>query len=176
MASSIKNETRPFSIRVTRVMCIDTPYEESELLECRVILRRKQRSLISVSMYVPKVYNFMWLQFRLHYKFTTFQPFLMEGEIEVCTYLKRPQLNPLYNYMHGMLKDLLPSTVHPCPHGNKTYAERTEFKEEYAPRSIPAGDYRMDLRFASRSNVTLFFIQTFFTARRRGVLGSMLEW
>uniref|UniRef100_A0A4Y0BFR2 Uncharacterized protein n=1 Tax=Anopheles funestus TaxID=62324 RepID=A0A4Y0BFR2_ANOFN len=171
-----KNETRPFTLHVTRVRCIEMPYKELVVHECRAMLRRHQKTLICVSIFTPKVYNYILLQFRLHYKFTTYQPFLIDGEVEVCSYLQRPKIDPLFNYMHGMLKDLLPSIVHPCPHGNKTYTERTVLKEEYAPKSIPAGDYRMDIRFANRSNVTLIWIQTFFSARRKGVLGSMLEW
>uniref|UniRef100_A0A182W0R6 MD-2-related lipid-recognition domain-containing protein n=1 Tax=Anopheles minimus TaxID=112268 RepID=A0A182W0R6_9DIPT len=168
-----KNKTRPFTFHITRVKCIETPYAEAVLKECRMISRRNQKALICVSIYVPKVYNFMIMQFRLHYKYTTFQPFMLDGVVEVCAYMQRPTSDPLFNYMHGMLKDLLPSVVHPCPHGNKTYNERTEFKEEYGPNTMPAGDYRMDIRFASRTNVTLLWIQAYFSVRRRGVLGSI---
>uniref|UniRef100_A0A182VPM4 Uncharacterized protein n=1 Tax=Anopheles minimus TaxID=112268 RepID=A0A182VPM4_9DIPT len=171
-----KNVTRPFTVRVTRLICINIPYEETVVKECRVILRRNERSLIGVSVYAPKVYNFVRLQFRLHYKFTTFQPFMIDGEVEICAYLQRPTIDPLFNYVHGITKELFPSMVHPSPHGNKTYTEWTEFKDEYAPKSIPAGDYRMDVRLANQLNVTLFWVQAFGTVRRKGVLGSMLEW
>uniref|UniRef100_A0A182RQI5 Uncharacterized protein n=2 Tax=Anopheles funestus TaxID=62324 RepID=A0A182RQI5_ANOFN len=194
--ADLKNFTRPFTIRVTRLLCINMPYEETVVKECRAILRRNQRSLICVTIDLPKVYNYIMLQFRLYYKFTSFKPLLIDGQVEVCSYLRNPKRDPLNTYMYEVLKKLMPNTVHPCPHGvsvgvvemnlrlqlclhdfqNKTYAERSEFKEEYAPKSVPAGDYRMDLRFASESNVTLQWNQLFFTVRRKGVLGSMLEW
>uniref|UniRef100_A0A8W7PRP1 Uncharacterized protein n=1 Tax=Anopheles coluzzii TaxID=1518534 RepID=A0A8W7PRP1_ANOCL len=59
---------------------------------------------------------------------------------------------------------------------NKTYTELTMLKEEYAPKSMPAGDYRMDVRFSTKTNVTLFSLQLFFGVRRRGILNSMIEW
>uniref|UniRef100_A0A182Y6N1 Uncharacterized protein n=1 Tax=Anopheles stephensi TaxID=30069 RepID=A0A182Y6N1_ANOST len=169
------NETRPFKLHVTRLICIDLPYAETTVNECRVILRRNQRSLMKVSINVPKVYNFLLLQYRLHYKFTTFQPLLIDGELEVCSYMRGPKTSILENYIYGVMSDLLSNTVYPCPHGNKTYTEITEFKEEYAPKSIPAGDYRMDLRFASKSNVTLLWLQGFATVKRRGIMGSINE-
>uniref|UniRef100_A0A182RQI4 Secreted protein n=1 Tax=Anopheles funestus TaxID=62324 RepID=A0A182RQI4_ANOFN len=150
--AELKNKSRPFTIRVTRLLCINTPYEETVVKECRAILRRNQRSLMCVTVVAPKVYNYVMLQFRLHYKFTTFQPLLIDGQAEVCSYLRNPKRDPLNTYMYEVLKKLMPNTVYPCPHGNKTYVERSEYKEEYAPKSIPAGDYRMDLRFASESN------------------------
>lgn len=52
----------------------------------------------------------------------------------------------------------------------------TMFKVEYAPKSVPAGDYRMDIRVASRANVTLINFQVYVAVRRKGVLGSMLDW
>uniref|UniRef100_A0A182W0R5 MD-2-related lipid-recognition domain-containing protein n=1 Tax=Anopheles minimus TaxID=112268 RepID=A0A182W0R5_9DIPT len=148
----VKNVTRPFSLRVVKLLCINQPYEETVVKECRVILRRNERSLICVSIYVPKVYHQLFIQFRLHYKFTTYKPLLIDGEIELCSYSRGPKKNPLENYVLGVMQEMLPNTVHPCPHGNKTYNERTVYKEEYAPKSMPAGDYRMDIRFASSTN------------------------
>uniref|UniRef100_A0A182W0R4 Uncharacterized protein n=1 Tax=Anopheles minimus TaxID=112268 RepID=A0A182W0R4_9DIPT len=176
LEEGLQNDTRPFTIRVTRLNCINMPYEETVVKECRIILRRNERSLLCVSVYVPKVYNYVLIQYKLYYKFTTYKPLLIDGHAEVCSYMRGPRVNPLKNYILAVMKELLPNTVHPCPHGNKTYSERTEFKEEYAPKSIPAGDYRLDLRFSNQLNVTLLWIQGFGTVRRKGILGSMLEW
>lgn len=193
-----KNDTRPFTIHVMRLLCVDMPYVETTVHECRVILRRNQRSLMSVSVYVPKLYNYLLLQVRLYYKFTTYQPLLLDVDFEGCSYVRQPVNDRNIDYFYRMLYNLLPGMVYPCPHGvsvialqnivllkkslqfydlqNRTYTALTEFKEEYAPKSIPAGEYRFDLRIASRVNVTLLRLQTYFTVRRRGILGSMLEW
>ena len=59
---------------------------------------------------------------------------------------------------------------------NRTYSGLVSLKEEYAPRSVPAGEYRMDGIFTSQTNVTLLSMQLFFEVRRKGILKSMLEW
>uniref|UniRef100_A0A9I3FH45 Uncharacterized protein n=1 Tax=Anopheles epiroticus TaxID=199890 RepID=A0A9I3FH45_9DIPT len=171
-----KNITRPFKIHVHRMLCIETPYKESILLECRLIFRRNQRSLLYVSLTVPRAYNYVLIQFRLHYKFTTYKTFLIDGQTEGCAYMRNQKNDPILSYMYGVLKDLLPSVVQPCPYGNTTYSEMFELKEEHAPLSVPAGEYRMDIRFSTRANVTIFSLQLFFAIRRKGIFGSMLEW
>ena len=59
---------------------------------------------------------------------------------------------------------------------NRTYTQIAMLKEEYAPRSVPAGEYRMDAKFTTQTNVTLISLQIFFEVRRKGILKSMLEW
>uniref|UniRef100_A0A6E8W7G1 MD-2-related lipid-recognition domain-containing protein n=1 Tax=Anopheles coluzzii TaxID=1518534 RepID=A0A6E8W7G1_ANOCL len=171
-----KNFTRQFKIQVQRLVCNEAPYKETVLLECRMIFRRNQRSLLCMSLKVPKLYHYVMVQFQLNYKFTTYQTFLIDGKVEGCAYMRHQNNDPVLTYMYGVLKDMIPSVVHPCPLGNKTYTELTMLKEEYAPKSMPAGDYRMDVRFSTKTNVTLFSLQLFFGVRRRGILNSMIEW
>uniref|UniRef100_A0A182SPF4 Uncharacterized protein n=1 Tax=Anopheles maculatus TaxID=74869 RepID=A0A182SPF4_9DIPT len=142
---------------MTRLVCIDMPYSETELIKCRLTLRRNQMPIINVIIKVPKVYNYIVIQYNMHYKFNTYQPFLINGEFEICVTLIESE--------SGTLQD-----------PNKTYVVENVFKKEYAPQSIPAGDYRVDLRFATKSNVTMLSLQGYFSARRKGILGSMLEW
>uniref|UniRef100_A0A182TA72 Uncharacterized protein n=1 Tax=Anopheles maculatus TaxID=74869 RepID=A0A182TA72_9DIPT len=149
---------------MTRMLCVDTPYLETELIKCRLTLRRHQLPLMHVVIRVPKVYNYIVIQYNLHYKFTTFQPFLINGEFEGCVTLMKST--------RGTLQD--PLSIYMLK--NRTYEATTVFRKEYMPQSIPAGDYRMDLRFATKSNVTMLSVQLYFSARRKGVLGSMLEW
>uniref|UniRef100_A0A182JZC8 Uncharacterized protein n=1 Tax=Anopheles christyi TaxID=43041 RepID=A0A182JZC8_9DIPT len=170
-----KNFTRAFKIEVQRLVCIDMPYKETILLECRMVFRRNQR-LLSISYKLPKLYTFVMVEFRLHYKFTTYQTFLIDGKAEGCAYMREEKNDPILSYMYGVFKDMLPTIIHKCPYGNRTYTEMTMLKEEYAPRSIPAGDYRMDLRFSTKPNVTMLSLQLFFGVRRKGILNSMLEW
>uniref|UniRef100_A0A182Y6N0 Uncharacterized protein n=1 Tax=Anopheles stephensi TaxID=30069 RepID=A0A182Y6N0_ANOST len=173
------NKTQTYELQMTRMLCIDTPYLVTELLECRITLRRNQMPLLHVVIHVPDVYTYIVIQYRLYYKFKTYQPFLIGGELEVCTTLTQSEQgtlhDPLTVYALKVLKHFLPGVIVPCPHGNRTYVVDSVFRKEYAPQSVPAGDYRMDLRFATRSNVTMLSLQGFFSARRKGILGSMLE-
>ncbi|XP_050072162.1 uncharacterized protein LOC126560044 [Anopheles maculipalpis] len=174
------NKTQSYELYINRVVCADTPYLETELLKCRSVSRRNLMPSIYVTIYVPKVYNYMMVQYTMYYKFQTYQPFLINGEFEVCDTLKDNYpgtlRDPLTTYALRILKQMIPKLVVPCPHGNQTYVVETVFEKEYAPQSIPAGDYRLDLRFAAKSNVTLLHLQGYFSARRKGILSSMIEW
>uniref|UniRef100_A0A182K8P3 MD-2-related lipid-recognition domain-containing protein n=1 Tax=Anopheles christyi TaxID=43041 RepID=A0A182K8P3_9DIPT len=174
--SEEKNLTRPFKIKVHRVVCIDTPYEETILHECRTIFRRNQRPLLSVSLEVPKMYDYLMIHFQLYYKFTTYQTFLIDTKAEGCNLMRDHKSDPKLNYMYGVLNDMMSPIVHPCPFGNRTYIQQAMLKEENAPRSVPAGDYRMDVRLSSKTNVTVIWMQLYFEVRRKGILNSMLEW
>uniref|UniRef100_A0A182NRC4 Uncharacterized protein n=1 Tax=Anopheles dirus TaxID=7168 RepID=A0A182NRC4_9DIPT len=171
-----RNSSRSYELSMNRLLCIDTPYTETELLECRAVLRRNQMPLLRVALRLPKMYNIIKVQFKLHYKHRTFVPFLIDGEFEICEYLRNPSTDPIKDYIYKVLKDMMPHLVHPCPHGNKTYETVSVFKPEYAPKSVPAGDYRMDVRFATASNLTMLSMQGYFSARRKGIMTSMLEW
>uniref|UniRef100_A0A182NRC0 Uncharacterized protein n=1 Tax=Anopheles dirus TaxID=7168 RepID=A0A182NRC0_9DIPT len=157
-------------LHLNRMLCVDMPYPNSFVTQCRVILRRNQMSLIALSIDVPDLYNYITLHVKLHYKFNTFQPLLFEAAADVCGFMRDPVKSPALIYVYEILLDMVPKYTRPCPHGNLTYAVLTEFKEEYAPKSVPAGDYRLDLRFATHANVTLLSVQLYFYARRREFL------
>lgn len=112
-----KNFTRQFKIQVQRLVCNEAPYKETVLLECRMIFRRNQRSLLCMSLKVPKLYHYVMVQFQLNYKFTTYQTFLIDGKVEGCAYMRHQNNDPVLTYMYGVLKDMIPSVVHPCPLG-----------------------------------------------------------
>ena len=59
---------------------------------------------------------------------------------------------------------------------NKTYNIVWWLEERYTPKSIPAGDYRLDIQFFAHDNVKLFALETYITVRRAGVIASMIEW
>ncbi|XP_041764372.1 uncharacterized protein LOC121589493 isoform X2 [Anopheles merus] len=60
------NESRPFTIRVTRFICTETPYEVSELLQCKTILRRNSPTYLNLTIHVPKVLNVVYFQNRTY--------------------------------------------------------------------------------------------------------------
>uniref|UniRef100_A0A182S6Y5 Uncharacterized protein n=1 Tax=Anopheles maculatus TaxID=74869 RepID=A0A182S6Y5_9DIPT len=106
---------------MTRLVCIDTPYLETELIKCRSTLRRHQMPLLHVVMKVPKVYNYVVMQYNLYYKFKTYQPFLINGEFEACSTMNESESgtlqDPLSVYALNVLKQLMPKVIVPCPHG-----------------------------------------------------------
>ncbi|XP_041764833.1 uncharacterized protein LOC121589776 [Anopheles merus] len=141
-----------------------------------MIFRRNQRPLLNVSLEAPKKYNYLMIHFQMHYKLKKYQPFLIDIKAEGCDLMRDRKNDPTRHWLYGVMQDLMSSLVHRCPFGNRTYSGVFSVKEENAPRLIPAGEYRMDIIFTSRTNVTLFSMQLFFEARRRGILKSMLEW
>uniref|UniRef100_A0A182NRC2 Uncharacterized protein n=1 Tax=Anopheles dirus TaxID=7168 RepID=A0A182NRC2_9DIPT len=156
-----------------RMVCINMPYPVSTLVECRAVLRRNQMPLLRVELIVPDLYDFITIEYRLHYKFKTYRPFLIDGLMEACEYMRNRKSDLMHDYVYTVLKSMMPTLMVPCPHGNRTYKFETVFKEEYAPKSVPAGEYRLDLRFATGANLTLIQKQLFFVARRKGIIGSM---
>uniref|UniRef100_A0A182QZL0 Uncharacterized protein n=1 Tax=Anopheles farauti TaxID=69004 RepID=A0A182QZL0_9DIPT len=129
---------KPYSIRITKYLCVGIPYERTTVNYCKTVLRRNQPTILNVSVNVPEVLNYIWVTVKLYYKFRTFQPFLIDMEQEGCEYIKNRPVIPLTDYIYEIFQKSVPDLSSPCPHGNKTYKIETEFKEEYAPKSVPA--------------------------------------
>uniref|UniRef100_A0A182T1X4 Uncharacterized protein n=1 Tax=Anopheles maculatus TaxID=74869 RepID=A0A182T1X4_9DIPT len=176
ISGDVHNGTRLFRVQIKRYVCIDTPYQQTELLECRTVLRRNKLPLFLLAVNVPQRVDYAMIHVKLNYKFNTYQPFLINDQLEGCEYMRTPKNDPFSIFLYKVVQKMIPDMVHPCPHGNKIYNQTIEFKESYTPKSIPAGDYRMDVRISDRQNVTLIAVQVFGTARKLGILGSMLEW
>uniref|UniRef100_A0A182NRC5 MD-2-related lipid-recognition domain-containing protein n=1 Tax=Anopheles dirus TaxID=7168 RepID=A0A182NRC5_9DIPT len=174
--SEKNNGTRPYSVYINRFVCVDTPYKETEVLECRTVLRRNKLPLLLIALNMPYTIDYAMIHLRLNYKFKTFQPFLIDDKVEGCAYLRSQKSSPLALYVFEIITEMLPVLVQACPHGNRIYNETIEFKESYCPKSVPAGDYRLDIRLSNRINETMVAMQVFGAVRRQGVLGSMLEW
>uniref|UniRef100_A0A4Y0BEG1 MD-2-related lipid-recognition domain-containing protein n=1 Tax=Anopheles funestus TaxID=62324 RepID=A0A4Y0BEG1_ANOFN len=171
-----RNETKPYTFKILKYICVGTPYKRSRLNYCKTILRRNKPTLLNVSVTVPEVLNYIWVVVKVHYKFSTYQPFLIDMEEEACGYMKNRPVIPQTDYIFDTFVKSVPALSAPCPHGNRTYNIVWWLEERLTPRSIPAGEYRLDFKFVAKDNVTIFASETYVMVRRSGIIGSMIEW
>ncbi|XP_035782098.1 uncharacterized protein LOC118461178 [Anopheles albimanus] len=170
------NDTKEFSMRVSRYVCIETPYQRSHLNYCRSQLRRNQPTLFNISVHVPERLDYMYIQVKTFYKYNTFQTFPVEVIVEVCSFLRNPSPDVISRHVLSVLIELMPAYAHHCPHGNVTYNVLFWLEERFLPKSMPAGDYRLDAWFRMHDNVTFFAYKVYITIRRKGVFRSMIDW
>ncbi|EGK96821.1 AGAP013484-PA [Anopheles gambiae str. PEST] len=167
---------KPYSLKITKYLCVGMPYKRTSVPYCKTVLRRNHPAVLNVSVVAPETLNWIWVKVKLFYKFSSYQPFLIDMEQEACEYVKNRPIIPLTDYVYEIMQKTAPELAHPCPHGNTTYNIVWWLEERYTPKSIPAGDYRLDIQFFAHDKVTLFAVETYFTVRRAGVIASMLEW
>ncbi|XP_050088194.1 uncharacterized protein LOC126572708 [Anopheles aquasalis] len=170
------NDTKEFTMRVSRYVCVETPYQRSHLNYCRSQLRRNQPTLFNISVHVPERLDYMYIQVKTYYKYNTFQTFPVEVVVEVCSFLRNPSPDVISRHILSVLIELMPAYAHHCPHGNVTYNVLFWLEERFLPKSMPAGDYRLDAWFRMHDNVTFFAYKVFITIRRKGVFRSMIDW
>uniref|UniRef100_A0A182W835 MD-2-related lipid-recognition domain-containing protein n=1 Tax=Anopheles minimus TaxID=112268 RepID=A0A182W835_9DIPT len=171
-AESEKN----YDVKVTKFMCIDTPYQRSVLHYCKTIVRRNRPTLLNLSLTVPESFDYVMLKVSAEYKFTTFRPLLFDLEIEGCEFLSSKARDPASAIAYSVVFEKYKNIAKPCPHGNRTYNIEYWVDPETLPKSVPAGDYRVTTTFSFKDNVTLFKLQTYGSTRRKGIFRSMIEW
>ncbi|KFB53970.1 AGAP013484-PA-like protein [Anopheles sinensis] len=171
-----RNTSRPHSLKVNKYLCVGIPYKRTTVPYCKTILLRNKPAMFNVSVVVPEVLNYILVTMKLYYKYKTYQPFLIDLEQEGCAYMKNRPAIPLADYIYEIFKDAMPELAKPCPHGNRTYFITFLLEDRYSPNSMPAGDYRIDLKFMANDGVILFAVESYFSVRRSGVLPSMLDW
>ncbi|XP_041765416.1 uncharacterized protein LOC121590093 [Anopheles merus] len=167
---------KPYSFKITKYLCVGTPYQRTSVNYCKTVLRRNHPTVLNVSVIAPEILNWIWVKVKLFYKFSSYQPFLIDLEQEGCEYVKNRPIIPLADYIYQIMQKTAPELASPCPHGNKTYSIVWWLEERYTPKSIPAGDYRLDIQFFAHDKVKLFALETYITVRRAGVIASMIEW
>ncbi|XP_050090988.1 uncharacterized protein LOC126574686 [Anopheles aquasalis] len=170
------NSTKSYNIKITKYLCVNAPYKRSTLHYCKTVLQRNQPAKLNVSISVPETLDYTLVKVKVYYKFKTFQPFLIDVEQEGCEYVRNRPIIPESDFVYNIMKKTAPDISTPCPHGNRTYTMLWWLEERYTPKSIPAGDYRVDVQFIAKDDVLIFALEAYISVRRKGVLGSMLEW
>uniref|UniRef100_A0A182QXH9 Uncharacterized protein n=1 Tax=Anopheles farauti TaxID=69004 RepID=A0A182QXH9_9DIPT len=170
------NDPKPFAVRVTKFVCTKTPYERTNLLLCKTVLRRNQPTVVHIKLHVPMVLNEIYFKLDTYYRYNEYRSFPVTLHTEVCAYFRNPSDDPMSRQAMSMALETMPQYMHYCPHGNTTYVMDYWLEEKFFPKSLPAGDFRFDVWLHDRDNQTLFSYQTFFSVRRRGVLKSLIEW
>ena len=111
------NESRPFTIRVTRFVCTETPYQVSELLQCKTILRRNSPTFFNITLHVPKVLNVVYFQLKTYYRLNDYQAFPVDVLLEACAYLRNPSEDIFSRHVMSVLFATSPQLLYYCPHG-----------------------------------------------------------
>ncbi|EAU77827.1 AGAP012562-PA, partial [Anopheles gambiae str. PEST] len=111
------NSSRPFQLRLVKMLCIDQPYTRAILHHCKTVLRRNQPTLLNLSLTIPEVITKCFVSLKIEYKFNLYQPFLFDTMIEACQFLRLRPVDPLSTYLYNVFEETLPMVVRPCPHG-----------------------------------------------------------
>ncbi|XP_050079501.1 uncharacterized protein LOC126567316 [Anopheles maculipalpis] len=167
---------RDYDLKITKFMCIDTPYKRSVLHYCKTIARRDQPTMLNLSITVPESFNYLKMRFSAEYKFSTYRPFLFDLEIEACEFVSQKNRDPASEIAYKVVFARISSIAKRCPHGNRTYSVEYWVDKQTLPKSLPAGDYRLTIAFIFKDNTTLLKLQTYGIIRRMGVFRSMIEW
>ncbi|KFB45421.1 hypothetical protein ZHAS_00013352 [Anopheles sinensis] len=170
------DEPKPFTVRVTKFICVETPYEESELLQCRTVLRRNRPTFFNISVHVPGVLNRIYFQVRTYYRYNSYEPFPITLLMEICSYFRKPTTDIFSRHLMSIMMEVVSHLLYQCPHGNTTYDAVYWLEDKFFPQSMPAGDFRQDVWFRTEHNRTIFAYQAYFSVRRMGIWRSMLEW
>ncbi|XP_041764374.1 uncharacterized protein LOC121589494 [Anopheles merus] len=170
------NNSKSFTVRVTRFVCTETPYEVSELVQCKTVLRRNKPTFFNLTVQVPNVLNLIYFQVKTFYRLNDYQPFPISIITEVCSYLRNPSDDVFSRHLMSVFFETIPHLLYYCPHGNTTYHAEYWLEDKFFPKSMPAGDYRQDVWFRDEQNKTMLSYQAFFSVRRNGIWRSMLEW
>uniref|UniRef100_A0A182PF16 Uncharacterized protein n=1 Tax=Anopheles epiroticus TaxID=199890 RepID=A0A182PF16_9DIPT len=139
----------------------------SELLECKSILRRNKPTFLNVSLHIPKLINTLYYQVKTFYRYSDYRAFPADLNIEVCAYFRNPSEDVLSRHFMSVMFEVLPELLYYCPHGNRTYNIAFWMEDRFFPKSVPAGDFRQDVRFGDEQNKTIFAYQAFFSVRRK---------
>uniref|UniRef100_A0A182YDZ5 MD-2-related lipid-recognition domain-containing protein n=1 Tax=Anopheles stephensi TaxID=30069 RepID=A0A182YDZ5_ANOST len=170
------NSSRPFQLRLMKILCVDQPYNRSVVHYCKTVLRRNQPTMLNISITIPFVIDFCYITIKIDYKFNEYQPFLFNARAEGCQFLRERPVDPLSLYLYNIFAESLPTLVRPCPHGNRTYDILWTMDERLSPRSVPAGDYRVTAIWEAEEGDTIIHLQIYCAVRRKGIFRSMIEW
>ncbi|KFB45422.1 hypothetical protein ZHAS_00013353 [Anopheles sinensis] len=111
------DELKPFTVRVTKFICVETPYEESELLQCRTVLRRNRPTFFNISVHVPGVLNRIYFQVRTYYRYNSYEPFPITLLMEICSYFRKPTTDIFSRHLMSIMMEVVPHLLYQCPHG-----------------------------------------------------------
>ncbi|KAL9693909.1 hypothetical protein quinque_013194 [Culex quinquefasciatus] len=158
---------RNYTLRIERNLCVDQPYKYFELLTCSNRLMRNQPSETYFAGRFLTPQEPVFVRYKVYYRFRTYQPFLMDEWFNYCEVFDNSgNVSKVNRLWVGSLRTSIPN-LPGCPlQGllNVTYV----INEAQFPPFLPAGEYRMDMKFYTAQNETLFAVQTFLSVRAKG--------
>ncbi|XP_065077908.1 uncharacterized protein LOC135701135 [Ochlerotatus camptorhynchus] len=183
----VRNEGKSaYKIRLTKAICVDLPYEIAWNVTCRLRLFRDQPSKMLFRIVVDQV-DHLFLTFAMFYKYhQTYQPLLMEVTFDVCSYLRKfnsmsvssvasigpsMDLDQTALFILNILEKNNPSAIRSgCPYRGVIAFENFYIDESMAPQFLPAGEYRLDMRYFNEKNQTVMHSQVFGSVRAVGIV------
>ncbi|XP_001659584.2 uncharacterized protein LOC5571206 [Aedes aegypti] len=178
----VRNEGKTtYKIRLTKAICVDLPYEIAWNVTCRLKLYRDQPSRMLFRVEVDQV-DHIFLTFAMYYKYhLTYQPLLMETTFDVCSYLEKfknrgyasvaPSLDQTAMFILSILEKNNPTAIRTgCPYKGVVAFEDFRIDESMAPQFLPAGEYRLDMRYFNEKNQTVMHSQVFGSVRAIGIV------
>uniref|UniRef100_A0A1I8JSP4 MD-2-related lipid-recognition domain-containing protein n=1 Tax=Anopheles albimanus TaxID=7167 RepID=A0A1I8JSP4_ANOAL len=157
--------------RIVKYQCIGTPYQKTTVHYCNTLRVSNGTTYLNVSIHVPNKLNFINIAVKMYYKYLTYRPFMLDWNLEACHAMRTRRINPIEQVVVKLFEETIPSMYYPCPHGNKTYTILWALDAKYSPKSMPSGDYRIDISFKDRDNVILLAFQAYAAMRRQGLIG-----
>uniref|UniRef100_A0A182WEZ3 MD-2-related lipid-recognition domain-containing protein n=1 Tax=Anopheles minimus TaxID=112268 RepID=A0A182WEZ3_9DIPT len=163
-----------YSITVKKYVCIDTPYKESTLYVCKNIPRRNAPTMIQVLIHVPKLYDIILVKVSLFYKFSTYQPFLITVNRDACESIRNPPQFGIEKHVYDIVQETVPELLAPCPSGNRTYNITWYLQDRHAPKNIPAGDYKLQVKLQALPDVPVFGMDVYCSVRSTGIVSKFM--
>ncbi|XP_053667458.1 uncharacterized protein LOC128717807 [Anopheles marshallii] len=159
------------SMRITNIQCVKTPYRNTQLHYCRMEQYPNGTTGLNVSATVPVVVNYATVAVKAFYKYTTYQPFMIDWCMEYCHAARNRNFNPSTAIIMKVIEGSLPQYSYPCPHGKQTYNAFWMLENRYLLQSLPSGNYRLDIDIKDSEDGYLFAMQLFGVIRRQGIVG-----
>ncbi|XP_058817863.1 uncharacterized protein LOC131681169 [Topomyia yanbarensis] len=168
-----RNQTRPYTVRVSKLLCTDQPYKHVEVHVCNVKLQRNKPAVFNLHFTVLKPANFVRFMITMNYKYNTYTPFLEKLDFELCSYIANDWKKGT-NKMADLFLELATAQIEwikKCPYYVMGRYNVTDFeiRTDMLPQFVPAGDFRFDFRTFTENNETLLNFQLFCNIRARGV-------
>uniref|UniRef100_A0A9I3FGW7 Uncharacterized protein n=1 Tax=Anopheles epiroticus TaxID=199890 RepID=A0A9I3FGW7_9DIPT len=115
--AKVKQRSSNRTVRITKMQCIDTPYKHSTLKHCAMEQFPNGTVGLHISVDIPIVLNYIAISAKVHYKYVTYQPFMIDWSMEYCRAARVGQLNPTNAVIMKVIEESLPDFYYPCPHG-----------------------------------------------------------
>ncbi|XP_035895972.1 uncharacterized protein LOC118504957 isoform X2 [Anopheles stephensi] len=159
------------SLRITKTQCVGTPYKLTRLNHCNMEQHQNGTINLNVSLTVPIVLNYIEITVKVFYKYTTYRPFMIDWNIELCQAYRLGKVDPSEGLVLKIIAETLPEYYYPCPHGNRTYVTAWLLDPKFIPKALPSGNYRLDIFFRESSKTVLFGFQLYGAMRKQGLVG-----
>ena len=112
-----KAGTITHNLRISKIICVNTPYKLTHLNYCKMEQLPNGTIALNASIDVPIVLNYLEITTKLFYKYTTYRPFMIDWNIELCQAFRSGGYNPSTALVLKIIEATIPEFYYACPHG-----------------------------------------------------------